>query len=309
MLEKFFSKKTYNETHNIITFLGIKLKYPKSSVKKVQKEQNFYKFAQKKVDITKIPPAEGFFRDIQLANLVLLKEMDYVCKQNRLTYWLDFGTLLGAVRHKGFIPWDDDIDLGMPRDDYNKLIEAFKHSVRDSNIYVDFCECKNKPCQLILKVKHKKCEHLFIDIFPYDNMSKVLSHEEQLKETKKIKDLRQFLEKEYCNVTQKENLIKILDQERVNLLKDYNSGSIYFWGIDYNHHWKNWFIDKNDIFPLKEVVFENLLFPCINNTESYLRKVYGDYLKYPSKFGFGHCMFTKFTDMEKDFIMELAKKR
>ena len=130
MLEKIFSQKTYNDTHNIVTILGIKIKYPKSSIKKALQEQSFYKLAKKNTDITQLPPAEGFIRKVQLANLELLKEMDYVCKQNKLTYWIDFGTLLGAVRHKGFIPWDDDIDLGMPRMDYNKLIEAFKNSTQ-----------------------------------------------------------------------------------------------------------------------------------------------------------------------------------
>ena len=106
--------------------------------------------------------------EIKKIELNILDEFVNFCNKNNLKYYLVYGTLLGAVRHKGFIPWDDDIDLGMPRMDYNKLIEAFKNSTRDSDIYVDFCECKNKPCQVILKIQHKKCKHLFVDIFPYD---------------------------------------------------------------------------------------------------------------------------------------------
>ena len=87
------------------------------------------------------------------------------------------------------------------------------------------------------------------------------------------------------------------------------TSSTWYWGIDYNHHWSNWFLENNDIFPLKEIDFENIPFPCINNTEGYLKKVYGDYLKYPSKFGFGHSMFSEFTCEEKNFIMELKNKR
>ena len=99
MLKNIFSKEKYNETHNIIKFLGLKIKYPTSFAKDFLKKQAFYKHFHNKLDITQIPPAEGQIRDIQLANLTLLKELDYVCKKNNLTYWLDFGTLLGAFRH------------------------------------------------------------------------------------------------------------------------------------------------------------------------------------------------------------------
>lgn len=62
-------------------------------------------------------------RDLQLEMLKLLKIVDKVCRANNIEYWLDFGTLLGAVRHKGFIPWDDDIDLCVASDDYHKLLD------------------------------------------------------------------------------------------------------------------------------------------------------------------------------------------
>ena len=72
-------------------------------------------------DITKLPSSIGVLRDIQLASLKLLKNFDSICRKHNLKYWLDYGTLLGAVRHRGFIPWDDDLDVSMPIEDYKKF--------------------------------------------------------------------------------------------------------------------------------------------------------------------------------------------
>ena len=73
-----------------------------------------------------IPKAEGTLRLVQEAEAGFLDLFQKFCEENNLRYWIDFGTLLGAIRHKGFIPWDDDIDIAMPRDDYERLISDFK---------------------------------------------------------------------------------------------------------------------------------------------------------------------------------------
>ena len=77
--------------------------------------------------------ADGNFRNVQLLALELLKFIDNVCKKYDLKYFLIYGSLLGAVRHGGFIPWDDDLDIMMMRKDYNKLIEVLPYEINKND--------------------------------------------------------------------------------------------------------------------------------------------------------------------------------
>lgn len=65
---------------------------------------------------------DGRLRQAQLKMLTILAAVDNICLKHGIDYWLDRGTLLGAVRHEGFIPWDDDIDIGMPRSSYERFL-------------------------------------------------------------------------------------------------------------------------------------------------------------------------------------------
>ena len=112
--------------------------------------------------------------------LDILLEIDKVCKDNGLTYYLAGGTLLGAVRHKGFIPWDDDIDIAMPREDYERLLSQWSNfssrkeyqvvEFGNKNYYFPFAKIQDTRTCLIQSGLVRKIDiGLFVDIFPIDN--------------------------------------------------------------------------------------------------------------------------------------------
>lgn len=304
LLNKLFYVKTYKETHLLIAFLGLKIKISKPQYFLKKRKNPYYYYKKHKLDIKTIPSATGQIRDIQLANLALLRELDYVCKQNGLKYWLDFGTLLGAVRHGGYIPWDDDIDVGMLREDYEKILDIFGKSTRNPDLYAQKYIDNSK--NLLIKIKHKKCEHLFVDIFPYDLYDKALDKEQNYKISSQIKTLRKQITDTKQEVTQEylqDKCDEIKSQFNIN---SGNKAVIY--GAEYNHHWKQWIHPWDNIFPLKNIDFEGEIYPSMNKSKEYLSDVYGDYMAYPKKIGMGHSMYIELTDSEKCIITQLSAK-
>ena len=302
------------ETRNIFNIYGVKIKLPKKEFVQARKENDFYKYKKNKIDITTIPKATGKLRDIQLANLALLKELDYVCKQNKINYILDAGTLLGAIRHKGFIPWDDDIDTIMFRQDYNKLIEAFKNSSRNHDIYADYYRDRVTNGQYFIKIQHRKCPFLSVDVFPMDSYGASLSLPEQKKQTKKIyKIIKNIKQKANKGITDKdlEDLLNSTMKTKILLSKDdkteNSSDSDFVYGIDAFHILKNWFVKRDTILPLRTINFENYEFTTVNNPDEFLRHIYGNYMSYPHKMKLLHSSYESISKEQWDVIRELKR--
>lgn len=111
----------------------------------------FY-FLNEYVDIQRLPSTTNKgLRYVQKCDALLLKIFDKVCEKYSLTYWLDYGTLLGAVRHKGFIPWDDDTDISMPRTDYNRFKTKAANCLRQYGIKVE-----EKEGRIGISYQHEK---------------------------------------------------------------------------------------------------------------------------------------------------------
>ncbi len=117
-----------------------------------------------------------FVRERQL---YILDEVVKICEKHGLTYWLDGGTLLGAVRHKGFIPWDDDIDIGLMREDYDVLLPLLEKELPpELGVQSRKSDKKYKLPFVKVRDRYSKIEDnfefngIFIDIFPFDIMPK-----------------------------------------------------------------------------------------------------------------------------------------
>ena len=253
-----------------------------------------------------------YFQEMGVEMLVFVKN---VCEKYDLDYWLDFGNLLGSVRHKGYIPWDDDLDMGMMRKDFNKFMKVLDNEIMrfdlENNLRwnIDKDVVSNNWVRSFFKIYYfDQYNHPLgaIDIFPYDFLmeknedTEELYYEEKYFFHKKIIDglAREEAEKDYY--------------EKLGL--DYDSGPYILPGIDgvrgngVGEH-KFGYYEYEDIFPLNQIKFCDEYFKCPNNPDSYLKNIYGDYHSHP-KIIHHHDVVEKMhkiPNLELEFIKEIKK--
>ena len=116
-------------------------------------------------------------REIQLEEIKIAKAIHELCEENHIVYYLAYGSLLGAVRHKGFIPWDDDMDLCMPREDYDKFCRSFRHDdfiikyCANGSLHAPFAKVCNPKIQVNCeRLGDSDNSQLWVDIFPVDGV-------------------------------------------------------------------------------------------------------------------------------------------
>lgn len=125
--------------------------------------------------------SHAVLRQLQLTELEILEDVVRICEANHLTYFLIAGTLLGAVRHQGFIPWDDDVDIAMPRKDYQQFLNQYREqldpgyyvhcSITDPLYWLPFAKVRKRNTVFDeLDTSHLSApKGIFIDVFPLDN--------------------------------------------------------------------------------------------------------------------------------------------
>lgn len=236
---------------------------------------------------------EKELKEVQKIMLNILKEVDRICKKNNINYWLDSGTLLGAVRHKGFIPWDDDIDICMLPEDYNKFLNISEKELdrkyfldnKKTDFYAIFNYSKIRENNSIFIEKEegeneKYHQGIFIDIFVMNYLKDVANSNKKIyKFLLKLKDLVETRGKyKKIKVIMKKLNIDILAEKIFNCLFLEKKEGRY---IGYKYVFEPIYLLEN-IFPLSEIEFEGYRFPCPNNTDMILKELYGDtYMELP----------------------------
>lgn len=234
------------------------------------------------IDLSNLLPATGKEREHQLECLEIFKRVANVCKNNNLQYFISFGTCLGAVRNKGFIPWDDDIDISMLRDEYLKIIPLLQEEFKGSKYIVR--EILHHNFQLRICDKDKPV--IGIDIFPMDRYCKSeLTKEETYRLNKKIHEtIADLKDVKFGSDTEKvRKYISKFTQKLLNNKPEAENKPILFYGIDYPHNHEHLVFEYSTIFPLKEIEFEGVTVSVPNDTDRYLRLLYGNYMTLPKK--------------------------
>ena len=283
LVKNIFSIKN-KHYHKVITILGIKLK-----IKRSISLEMFDEYLNTFVDIRLAPKATGQLRKMQLLELYLMKELKKICSQLGIEFWLHGGSALGAYRHKGFIPWDDDVDVGMMREDFDKLTEYVN---KNSNKFEILAFYNANTASKVMKFTFKNVKGgVYVDIFPYDWCS-YDNHEALWREW--LKDKKELVEKlRKLNIVRR-SYEKDLPVDVLNKIEDicrpYKTKYMNLSGktaicsaieqIGARGHKRIYQYEK--MFPLKPVEFENDEFFVMNDLEGFLRGHYGkNYMKFP----------------------------
>lgn len=264
---------------------------------------------------------------LHYAQLEILEVINKICLKNDIEFFLDAGSMLGAIRHSGFIPWDDDIDIGMLRDEYDRFLIIALEELPEGYYIQEFHSDYFSPYPYIKIRKNNtkfvewsfrklKIHHgIYVDLFPYDiitsDLENLISFQSKYKLYLKILTYRltPFTTFKRSNsirglilmilralphymllplsVSQIKIRIKHLETDFYNKLNKKNGNKL----ININDSVSNIY-DYKDFFPLKEVIFENRPFKVPKNSDKILRIKYGDYNIYPKlEDRFGHNPF------------------
>lgn len=239
-------------------------------------------------------PDGSILRRHQLRMLEMLKYIDKICRENNIEYWLSSGTCLGAVRHGGFIPWDDDVDIEMLKPDYLEFERAMREEangdfvlqthksdgeyfapygkVRDLKSIIEEGNCHDR---------YYKYRGVYIDVFVIEpSVSRCLSRLSGGMQSRLQYPLSRIRNKALRRLAT--NSMYVLLSKCVypvfSLITCCKSSS------KLRHIHGSGFVKpryKKDLFPLKQIIFEEYSFPAPNNCRNYLSELYGDYMSIP----------------------------
>lgn len=244
--------------------------------------------------------------EVKTIELNILQNVASFCKEKNISFYLSGGTLLGAIRHKGFIPWDDDIDICMPRPDYEKFIRTFKS--KEKNLVIrSFCLGNyiapyTKVIDLNTKIELKydtnaEAASLWIDIFPIDGLPDDLNKVKEIYDresfyrsilmlcnarlgegTTLIRKFCKYFFKPLAKIYGRKKCVRKMEQiARKIPYENSNYVGAVTWGL----YGTGERMLKKEFEKSVLVDFEGIRFPTFSCWDSYLKGLYGDYMELP----------------------------
>lgn len=236
-----------------------------------------------------------YIKEVQKVQLNIFKQLVKVLENEGLRYVAIGGTALGIYRHQGFIPWDDDLDIAMPREDYERFLKLqnklpddlfIQHFSTEKEYLLYFAKVRQKGTTYLEKRDiYQKINHgIWIDIFPLDAVSG-----DRLKRAAKVRQLeRQFARanRNYAGVFGKLKSLMYRavyprPEEGFRILDDYVKSCPDPKSTKVSPHSSTWMLDFSDVFPVNHMFFEGIEMAVPNNIEAYLSDRYGDFMKLP----------------------------
>lgn len=237
----------------------------------------FY-FMDLQIDPQKLPRTKDEdLRILQDCDTLLLGILDKMCKKHGLTYWIEYGTLLGAVRHKGFVPWDDDTDVAMPRADYEKAYDLMHDELAEYGITLEYGI--HELAWLQLHYRHEETG-IWVDISPMDSFVSPYDIEETHRFLSPL--ITKYIDYFDSHIkTSKEKLWEI--KKKLIFRHQTGKNRYLFHGQEFRQT-KIRIFNEDLVIPCSRLSFNGIELNSPANPRSYLSYVYGDkYMNIPHR--------------------------
>ncbi len=227
-------------------------------------------------------------KKVQNRLLEMAKQITSIFDENKINYFIAYGTLLGAVRHGGFIPWDDDFDLFLFDESYEKAMNLLRANLPKDMVL----ECNESEPMFFHAWNRVKDKNSVVDnqLFPHDNIyfEKGLNVDLYIMKKEKLCNVPDYICNQHKNFYQRKFELGLIDKSTflTNIEKENiklqnaeqfdNDREVFCSMID------NPIYEIDSIFPLQEIKFENVNFKAPNNIDFFLTKNYGNYMMLPN---------------------------